>query len=110
MSKDNSFLFDIFHSCVLIQEFTAEIDLNTFQADVMRQDAIIRRIEIIGEAASNLSSEFKELNSEIPWGLIRGMRNRLVHNYNEIDLDLVWTTIQEDIPNLQSLIEPLINE
>lgn len=110
MSKDKSHLFDIFHACELIEQFTKGVDLNSFQADVMRQDAIIRRIEIIGEASSNLSDEFKEKHGEIPWALIKGMRNRLVHEYNEVDLELVWTTSQEDIPHLIELLKPHIGE
>jgi uncharacterized protein with HEPN domain len=110
MPKDKSYLFDIFHACELIEQFTKGIDFNSFQADVMRQDAIIRRIEIIGEASSNLSDEFKEKHGEIPWALIKGMRNRLVHEYNEVDLELVWTTSQEDIPHLIELLKPHIGE
>lgn len=110
MSKDEIYLFDIYHACDLLQQFSKGIDYEVFQADVMRQDAIIRRIEIIGEAANNLSEKFKEQNAKIPWALIRGMRNRLIHDYNEIDLELVWTTVQEDIPQLLKLFKPLIGE
>ncbi len=110
MSKDKSHLFDIFHACELIGQFTEGIDFNTLQEDVMRQDAIIRRIEVIGEASNNLSDEFKEKHGEIPWVLIKGMRNRLVHDYNEVDLELVWTTTQEDIPQISKLIKPYIGE
>ena len=92
MSRDKSLIFDIYHSCELILEFTADVTSDQFKDDIMRQDAIIRRIEIIGEASNNLSEDFKEQHSEIPWPLIRGMRNRLVHDYGEVDLELVWST------------------
>ena len=82
-------VFDPYHACELIQQFSKGIDYATFQTEVMRQDAIFRRIEIIGEAANNHSDEFKEQYPEIPWTLIKGMQNRLVHEYNEIDVELV---------------------
>jgi uncharacterized protein with HEPN domain len=62
--------------------------------------AIIKELEIIGEAASKITPEFKATQSHIPWLDIVGMRNRLTHGYFDIDLDLVWTTVQEDLPLL----------
>lgn len=108
MSRDKSYIFDIFTACELILEFVSGVTYEKFQADIMRQDAIIRRIEIIGEASNNLSDEFKTKYSEIPWTMIRGMRNRLVHDYGEVDLELVWTASRDDIPKLMNSIAPLI--
>jgi len=71
----------------------------------------MRLLEIIGEAAANISPVFSEQLDDIPWGLIVGMRNRLVHVYFNIDLDVVWQTVDEDLPQLVRAIEPiLINE
>lgn len=108
MGKDSSYLFDIVHACDLIHQFTEGIDFDTFKNNLMRQDAVMRRIEIIGEASNKLSDEFKDAHPEIPWILIRGMRNRLVHEYNETDIDLVWITVHEDIPKFQKMIEKLL--
>jgi uncharacterized protein with HEPN domain len=66
MSRDKSYLFDIFSACELILEFVSGVTFKQFSADIMRQDAVIRRIEIIGEASNNLSDEFKENHPEIP--------------------------------------------
>jgi uncharacterized protein with HEPN domain len=63
-----------------------------------------------GEAANNLSDTFKAGHPEIPWALIKGMRNRLVHEYNEIDLELVWTTLHADIPQFQKLLKTYIDQ
>jgi uncharacterized protein with HEPN domain len=105
MRKDNSYLFDILNACELIEQFIGKTDYQTFQIDVMRQDAVIRRIEIIGEAVALLSNELKDQHPEVPWGLIRGMRSRLVHNNNEIDIELVWNVLKGDIPNLHETVK-----
>ncbi len=70
----------------------------------------IRRIEIIGEATTKIDPLFQEEHSEIPWHLMRGMRNRLLHDYNEIDIELVWQTIQNDIPDLKKKIESILKD
>ncbi len=78
-----------------------------FLKDTRLQDSVIRRLEIIGEAADRISPELRERHSEIPWSAMTGMRNRMIHGYDDIDMDIVWNTSQESIPDLLSLIEPL---
>ncbi len=78
-----------------------------FLRDTKLQDSVVRRIEIIGEAAGRISSAFRDENSEIPWNEIRGMRNRMIHAYDDIDMDIVWETVQQDIPQLISQLEQL---
>ena len=70
--------------------------------------AIIKELEIIGEAASKITSELKARQPHIPWIDIAGMRNRLTHGYFDIDLDLVWTTVQEDLPLLLGQLEIMV--
>lgn len=108
MSKDKSYLFDMYTACELILEFTSGLTFEQFQQDVMRQDAVIRRFEILGEASSKLSDEFKEKHPDFQWALIRAMRNRLVHDYGEVDLELVWTTVGDNIPALLEQLKPQI--
>jgi uncharacterized protein with HEPN domain len=79
-----------------------------FRWDALRQRAVVRSIEIIGEAARRVSAEFQEQHPEIPWPAIIGMRNRLIHEYDTVDLGIVWEVAQEDIPELIALVEPLI--
>ncbi len=74
----------------------------------MRQLAVIKSIEVIGEAASRISNSFRDTCPELPWRDIVGMRHRMVHGYFEIDLDRVWKTVQEDLPKLIAVIEKLV--
>ena len=108
MDKTHSLLFDIKLACDRILEFTEGSDLSKFSTDMMCQDAVIRRIEIIGEASYKIDPSFQEKHSEIPWQVLRGMRNRLIHAYNEIDIELVWQTVQDDIPSLKKQIEIIL--
>jgi uncharacterized protein with HEPN domain len=70
----------------------------------------VKSVEVIGEAVSRLSLELKDAHSEIAWREIVGMRNRLVHVYFDIDVGLVWDTVQNDLPVLIAQIEPLVPE
>ncbi len=79
-------------------------DLDT---DRMRLLALVRSIEIIGEAASRLSKEFQQAHPHIPWAVIVAMRNRLIHAYFDIDLDIVWNTVAHDLPPLIAALEAL---
>jgi|HubBroStandDraft_1064217.scaffolds.fasta_scaffold402374_2 uncharacterized protein with HEPN domain len=76
------------------------------------QDAVIRNIEIIGEAASRVQREqpeFVRAHPELPWIEMRGMRNKMIHNYFDVSLEIVWNTIRDDLPRLKQQIDALIN-
>ena len=73
----------------------------------MKQLAILKAVEIVGEAASRVSADTKEAHPEIPWPEIIGLRNRLVHAYFEVNLKRVWETVQRDIPYLITQLEPM---
>ena len=81
--------------------------MDEFLANTQLQDSVIRRIEIIGEVAGRISVQFQEAHPEIPWHAMTGMRNRMIHGYDDIDFNIVWNTVQESIPLLLILIEPL---
>jgi uncharacterized protein with HEPN domain len=81
-----------------------------FAADHMRQDAVMLQIQIIGEAARNVSDEFQERYTEIPWSQIIGMRNKIVHDYFEIDVSKIWDTAKNDIPQLKKAISKLAKQ
>ena len=91
-----------------IVQFTESETRESLSADEKLQLAIVRLIEIIGEAASRISDEFRDKHPQIPWIAIRGMRNRLVHAYFDIDLDVVWNTITTAIPALIKQVEALV--
>ena len=79
-----------------------------FLADRMRQDAIIRKLEIIGEAVKRISEPTRALRPEIPWKQIAGMRDRLTHAYFGVDLDLVWRVVARDLQELETAVAALI--
>ncbi|HEX3049216.1 MAG TPA: DUF86 domain-containing protein [Aggregatilineaceae bacterium] len=108
MLPDLTHLLDILNAAQRVLNFAENADRQTVEQDVMRQYAILHGITIIGEATRRVSDAFRAAHPEIPWNKMAGMRNRLVHNYNEVDLDVVWSVIQNDIPELIRLIEPLI--
>ena len=89
---------------VVIQGFTWE----QFQDSELHQLAIVRLLEIIGEAARNVSQETRDAHPEIPWNQIVGLRNRLVHAYTDIHLPTIWDILQTDIPQLITAVEPLV--
>lgn len=80
------------------------MDLDAFLANELVQDAVLRNIATIGEAVSKLSKELTEKYADVPWVTISGMRNRLVHEYNGVNLKLVWNTIQFVIPSFSARI------
>lgn len=86
-------------------------DLAAFQKNPQVQDAVVRNIEIIGEAVNKIARtapDFIREHSEIPWQQMRGMRNIAIHEYFFVDLQIVWTTIREDFPMLKRRIGPLL--
>jgi uncharacterized protein with HEPN domain len=80
------------------------------KSDRMLQLAMTRLIEIIGEAASRVSTSTREKHKEIPWPDIMGMRNRLVHGYDMVDLDLLWDTVESDLPPLIAQLESILKD
>lgn len=107
MSRRNNTLLiqDIFEAAVKIRLYTKGMGLEEFKADEKTIDAVIRNFEIIGEAANRLDVEFKLSNPEIEWDRMRGFRNRIIHEYFGIDLEIVWPIIVNDIASLIKLLE-----
>ena len=71
------------------------------------QDSVIRRLEVIGEAAGRISTQFREQHPEIPWHDMIGMRNRMIHGYDDVDIEIVWNTVQRRLPELLELMLPM---
>lgn len=104
------YLEDILQSIDAIQEYTKNITKRKFSKSILEQDAVVRRLEIIGEAVRQLPQEVKELHPSVPWRKIAGMRNRITHEYFGIILDRVWQVIQKDLNSLKQQIEAILKE
>jgi len=87
-----------------MERYTSAIDFTSWQNDEKAVDAVIRNLEVIGEASSHLPDEVKEQYEDVPWDMMRGIRNILVHEYFGIDLEIVWKTVKEDLPVLKKLL------
>jgi uncharacterized protein with HEPN domain len=104
------YLNDILDSIADIQEFTAGLTGEDFFNDKKTIKAVVRSLEVIGEAASRLPEKIREMHPETPWREIIAMRNRLIHEYFGVDLDIVWQTIEEDLPPLNVTVKRMIKE
>jgi uncharacterized protein with HEPN domain len=100
MSRDAAIVLDIRNAAELIGEFVRGVDRVAFDSDVKTQSAILHQIMVLGEAANRLSESFRDLLADVPWRLMIGMRNRLIHGYDDVDLDEVWATATKDVPAL----------
>jgi len=105
MAKDNAYLEDILQAARAIQRFTSGVAREEFKANEEKYEAVNRKFEIIGEAARRLSPETLKAVPEIPWKLITAMRNILIHDYDDVDLDIVWDTVQRDLPPMIARLE-----
>ena len=93
-----------------ILEYTKDVNKKSFNSKEIIQDAVIRRIEIIREAVKNVSIDFREKYSDLPWKKIVGMRDKLIHGYFNVDVERVWNVIIDDIPVLKKQIEDIIDK
>lgn len=75
-----------------------------FDTEPLLQDAVVHRLQVVGEAASKVSLPFRQIHPEIPWAAIISMRHRIVHDYLNVDLDIVWDTVHRDLPEILSLL------
>lgn len=107
------FIQDIFESIEIIEKYARDVSEEEFldkEDNLQMQDAIIRRLEIIGEAVKNLPTDFKENYSEVDWKQIAGMRDILIHEYFGINLERVWETAQKDLPELKEKILKILKD
>lgn len=101
-------LQDMLDSIAIAMAHLGQLAPEQLLQDVKTQDAVIRRVEIIGEAASHLDAQWRALHPEVDWQQVIGMRNRLVHAYAEVDLLIVWGTARNDLPVLERQLREIL--
>ncbi len=106
MSERNytDYLTDIKNSIRYIQEFSGSLSFDDFQKDIKTQYAIIRCFEVIGEATKRIPEDYRNKYQSVPWRVMAGMRDRLIHGYDVVDVTILWRTIKIDIPELEKNI------
>ena len=104
MSRDEAALLDIVKACQLATEFKGEVDKEIFLDDLKTQSAILHQLLLLGEATKRLSPEFRSTHPGVPWNKMTGMRDKLIHDYDEVDLDEVWKTVTSDVPKLLTVL------
>jgi uncharacterized protein with HEPN domain len=109
MWRDDAYLYDILESARTAIEYMRGKDWDSFSEDILLQDAVVRRLEIIGEAAGRVSSETQEKHSYLPWHDMRGTRNKIIHEYDSIRLDVIWDIVHKDLPDLVKELEKIIS-
>ncbi len=107
IERDRLFLGHVLEAISAIQEFTAD-GRASFLADRKTQSAVVRQIEIVGEAVKNLSPELTGSERAVPWRQIAGTRDRLIHAYFKVDLEAVWSMVEQDLPPLKRVVESLL--
>lgn len=108
MRRDDVTLLDIAKAARLVSSFIAGITKEAFLDDIKTQSSVLYQLAVIGEAVKRLSQEFRTQHSDVPWQLIAGMRDHVIHGYDVVDWDEVWKTATKDVPDLLMRIEPLL--
>ena len=108
--RDLTYLEHIKESIGKIQSYTQNLSAEAFEESTLIQDAVIRQFEIIGEATKRLSDDTKQQYTEIPWKDMAGMRDVLIHDYINVEIDIVWKTIVDYLPPLLEKINEIIEE
>ena len=108
MPRDQASLLDIAQFARNILGLMAGIDRVTLSQDLRTQSAVLYQLTILGEAVKRLSPEFRQQHPEIAWRAMAGTRDRIIHQYDQVDLDIVWAVVQREIPLLLDQLTPLL--
>ena len=107
IKNDQVYLEHILEAISKIESFVNGLTKFDFDRNVLIQDAVIRNFEIIGEATKKISKQFTQKHSGIPWQDMAGMRDKLIHDYLDVDLDVIWRTIESDLPLLKEMLSKI---
>jgi uncharacterized protein with HEPN domain len=105
---DSDFLADIQEAVRRTRAYTDTMTYEQFLANIKTQDAVIRNLEIIGEATKNLSAQLRRRYPDVPWKGMAGVRDRLIHHYFGVNLDIVWDIVTAELPVLESRVEEIL--
>ncbi len=105
-----TYLIDIKSSCSKILKYTKNTTRDEFIKDHILSDAVEKNLLIIGEAATKIPSDFKNINNGINWKSIVGIRNKIIHEYFDINIDTIWLTVKEDVPKLKKQINKILKD
>lgn len=108
MSRDQGHVADIVASAAAIRDYMTSVSQQHFLADHMRQSAVLYQLTIVGEACRRVSPTFREAHPEVDWAGIVSLRNKIVHDYDDVNLDSVWSVITHDLPALVSTLEAIV--
>lgn len=109
--KDYKLYFlDMDSSCKKISSYTRGLTFKEFTSEPKTIDAVVRNLEIIGEAVNKVPPEIRKETSEIPWNEIVGLRNKVIHEYFDVNIPIIWETVKDDIPNLQRQVKKVLKE
>ncbi len=108
MPRDEAILLDMAQAARRILDFKQGLGKTAFLDDAKTQSAVLHQLLILGDSVKRLSDEFRDQHLEIPWRLMAGMRDKLIHEYDDVDLDEVWRVAEKDIPHLIQWLEPLL--
>jgi uncharacterized protein with HEPN domain len=104
------YILDILESINSIESFVKGYSFEEFVKDKKTIDAVIRNLEVIGEAAKNIPKEIKKKYNEVPWKEMAGMRDKLIHEYHGVDLEIVWEVINRRLPNIKPLFRKIMED
>ncbi len=108
MHRDMAYLVDILEAAKMARDYVKDLDEDSFLDEFLIQDAVVRRLEIIGEAARRLSDETRAAIPALPWQSMIAMRNLLIHEYDNVDLPIVWDTVKNDLPIIIAALAPIV--
>ena len=108
MRRDDAYLLDMLIAARDAISFVRDVSREQFASSRIHQQAVTKALETIGEAAGRVSKSFCAAHPEIPWKQMTGMRHRLIHDYGDVRLDIVWRVTQETLPGLIAMLRPLV--
>jgi uncharacterized protein with HEPN domain len=105
MSRDDGYVLDMLRAATLARDFGTACGQTAFLDDVKTQSAVLHQLTVLGEAVRRVSPPFRDQHPQVPWTSIAGLRSRIIHDYDDIDLDQVWEVVERDLPALIPALE-----